>query len=128
MTFPRLRLLYVTGNSMYPGLAYGDCAIVKLRMDESEPLPSVGSIVLFRHGPKNWEFVKRVAATPGDLVPGSSETVPLHHVWVLGDNPKWSSDSRHFGAIAAAELVGTVILRIPIGIGPGATDSIAYDT
>jgi len=33
-------------------------------------------------------------------------TVPKGHVWVEGDNPTCSVDSRHFGAVPVALLVG----------------------
>ncbi|OWZ23231.1 Serine protease [Phytophthora megakarya] len=33
-------------------------------------------------------------------------TVPKGHVWVEGDNPTCSVDSRHFGAVPVALLIG----------------------
>eukprot|EP00644_Phytophthora_capsici_P017796 jgi/Phyca11/576993/estExt2_Genewise1.C_PHYCAscaffold_1000039 len=33
-------------------------------------------------------------------------TIPKGHVWVEGDNPTCSVDSRHFGAVPAALLIG----------------------
>lgn len=115
---PRLRILSITGHSMYPGLAHGDCAIVFCRPRGSRALPAVGTIAVFRHRPTGREFVKRVVAVSGALAPGTSELVPPNCIWVAGDNPRWSVDSRHIGPIPVDQVTGTVALRIPIGVRP----------
>ncbi|KAL4162323.1 hypothetical protein PRNP1_002870 [Phytophthora ramorum] len=65
-----------------------------------------------RHGET---ITKRILALEGDVVelqPRFDEerkgkiTVPKGHVWVEGDNPTCSVDSRHFGAVPAALLLG----------------------
>ena len=38
--------------------------------------------------------------------------VPPHHVWVEGDNPLYSTDSRHFGPLPISSLRGRVALRL----------------
>lgn len=45
--------------------------------------------------------VKRIAALEGDVVEfeGKKYTVPKDHFLALGDNPKESGDSRHYGAV-----------------------------
>ncbi|MFS1304267.1 S26 family signal peptidase [Streptosporangium longisporum] len=59
--------------------------------------------------------VKRVAAVQGDPVPasvphGAGETsVPGGCVVLLGDNPEESLDSRHFGYVPVADVVGKVV-------------------
>jgi len=46
--------------------------------------------------------------------------VPLHHVWLQGDNTRNSNDSRHYGALPVAMLRGRVCYRIwpPSEAGP----------
>ncbi|KAF4321558.1 hypothetical protein BBO99_00004592 [Phytophthora kernoviae] len=60
-------------------------------------------------------ITKRILALEGDVVELQPRfdkerqgkiTVPKGHVWVEGDNPTCSVDSRHFGAVPAALLIG----------------------
>lgn len=39
--------------------------------------------------------------------PVGSETVPSGHLFVMGDNRRFSKDSRHIGAVAMKDVVGT---------------------
>ena len=53
------------------------------------------------------DFVtKRVSAFEGEVVKyrEAKVVVPEGHIWVLGDNPKQSGDSRHFGAVPYENL------------------------
>jgi hypothetical protein len=90
---------------------------VRLR---SSPPPKVGSIVLFTL-PTTGEslLIKRVLASEGDSFPVPDTTqmsvVPNGHIYVLGDNPTWSLDSRQLGAIPVESVVGTVFWRFPVG-------------
>jgi hypothetical protein len=38
--------------------------------------------------------------------------VPPDHVWLEGDNPPRSTDSRHYGPVPASSLRGRVVLRL----------------
>ena len=42
-------------------------------------------------------------------------TVPEGAVFVLGDNIQASIDSRSFGPVPAGEIVGKVVLMLPVG-------------
>ena len=45
--------------------------------------------------------------------------VPPHHVWLEGDNPMHSTDSRHYGPIPESALRGRVVRRLwPLGTEP----------
>lgn len=89
---------------------------------------SVGDVVVVLHPTRAGSTVcKRVAALPGDQVllprgcPQSKKrgnrsqqllVVPDGHVWLHGDNPANSSDSRDYGSVPAAMIVGRVMTRI----------------
>jgi hypothetical protein len=117
-TISHLRVVSIAGHSMYPSLAHGDCVIVVCRTHDLQPLPKLGAIAVFRHGGSGRDFVKRVVAVGGDIAPGTSEPVPPNCIWVSGDNPRWSVDSTHIGPVPVDRVVGTIALRIPIGVRP----------
>jgi signal peptidase I len=132
----RCALLDVSGSSMVPAYRDGDRlpalrvparlvrggAVVAIRMRPAEgaagkdvtpgePLPTV--------------LIKRVAALPGDRMPGppsSTDVVPARHVNVLGDNRAAGYDSRHTGPGPFDRLAAVVLARIRHGVGPGAAD------
>ena len=66
-----------------------------------------------------YERGKATSNTSGQHSPSRHETtitVPPNHVWVEGDNPLESTDSRHYGPLPVSSLRGRVILRLwPIG-------------
>jgi signal peptidase I len=93
----------------------------------------VGDVVVVQHPARQGTVCKRVLGLPGDQVllrrplpadvllffPGLSSggrrqivTVPDGHVWVEGDNPANSSDSRHYGPVPMALVVGRVLARV----------------
>jgi nickel-type superoxide dismutase maturation protease len=89
-------LARVTGPSMAPTVRHGDRLLVR-RIARGAPVPG-GAVVLARF-PARPELlvVKRVRRS----VPGG--------VWVEGDNPLVTDDSRSFGT---AVPVGRVVLRL----------------
>ncbi len=121
-----LGLARVVGNSMAPALTDGDYVIYRRRR-QSSPAPALGSMVVFRLGGTNRSLlVKRVVALGGARGHhGQMEYgfVPARHVYVLGDNRQFSSDSREFGAIPVEDLIGEVVVRIHLPHKHGATDS-----
>ena len=51
--------------------------------------------------------------------------VPQNHVWLEGDNPLHSTDSRHYGPIPESSVRGRVVLRIwPIIVGSNSNATI----
>ncbi|MEU6425259.1 S26 family signal peptidase [Microbispora sp. NPDC046973] len=129
----RLLMVSVSGDSMRPAYRSGDRVLVRrvpagrLRR-EDVVLADVAGLVLERAGltrsqvtvdPGAGYVVKRVAAVPGDPVPAevpreADETaVPRGAFVLLGDNAGHSVDSRHFGYVPAAGLVGKVVRVLP---------------
>ncbi|CAK0782651.1 hypothetical protein CVIRNUC_005850 [Coccomyxa viridis] len=82
----------------------------------------IGDVVLARsmQNPKQ-TVCKRVLGMGGDEVrvrqssklgPGRTVLVPEGHVWLQGDNPVNSTDSRHYGPVPAALLRGRAFLKV----------------
>jgi signal peptidase I len=91
----------VAGGSMEPTLSSGDRVWIDVWTLRHRP-PRVGEIVLL-DGPGGQALVKRVARPPAGVGPGS--------VWVLGDAPAVSRDSRQFGAVPSTAVRGRVAWR-----------------
>lgn len=127
----RRRYAFVTvrGPSMSPTLVHGDWVLV----DRSRR-PRRGDVVALRlplaardawrdlevsdvdlRLPK-W-VIKRAVALGGDMTPGrpaGADRVPAGHVFVLGDNDR-SMDSRHWGPVAEAVVLGVATRRVRSG-------------
>lgn len=97
----------VSGRSMEPALFPGDLVIVDL-WSYRHRLPREGEIVLF-YGPEPAAapMVKRVASPPA-----GSRTIDFEkNVWLLGDNPGMSDDSRRFGPVPVGRIRGRLVWR-----------------
>ena len=89
---------------MRPTLEPGDWAIA---VDPGRVRP--GDIVVVGHPERpGFEMVKRVLSGPGDHAPDGSDLVG--RVWVEGDDPSSSTDSRSFGAVPVNLVRGRVAL------------------
>jgi signal peptidase I len=91
---------------------------------------SVGDVVVVQHPDRRGTVCKRILGLPGDMVvdPPSSEVrrnrnkrrvfehgllvIPDGHIWIEGDNPRNSADSRNYGPVPAAMIVGRVVCRV----------------
>ena len=95
----RLRFV-VRGESMEPSLFEGDELLVNPYAYRWRR-PSVGDVVLIQHPLRSdLRAVKRVAERrEGGL-------------WLLGDNPPASTDSRSYGLVPDTKLLGRVVRRI----------------
>ena len=92
----------VAGTSMLPTLEPGDWALA-VRVSARAPRRRRR-----RRTPRapGFELVKRVVHVPGDVAPDGPELVD--EIWIEGDEPEGSSDSRRFGPVA----VGRVRARV----------------
>ena len=130
-------IAFVSGNSMEPTLADGEL-MVFYRLDESYEENDL--VVIMRED--NLEYIKRIVATEGDIVEWNEEgtflingaeedrpfvlgdtqpmseeisypyEIPAGEYFVLGDNREDSRDSRTFGAVKEAEIIGRVFLHV----------------
>jgi signal peptidase I len=86
---------------------------------------SVGDVLVVQHKDRIGTVCKRVVGLPGDVVTKPSKprqrlrrrqsgmlVVPDGHIWVEGDNPWNSSDSRSYGSVPASLIVGRVLMRV----------------
>ena len=90
---PRIVLRRVVGESMLPTLKPGELLIgVKTKR------VSPGDIVIVNHN--GLDKVKRVKEVTKDSI------------YILGDNPRQSSDSRYFGYISINKILARVIWPI----------------
>ena len=93
----RRRRFRVAGDSMYPVLRDGDEVDVDLDAFRDRA-PRAGEIVLARHPFKSETvMVKRIARIEAD-----------GRVFLIGEDPLGSSDSRGFGALAPERILGLV--------------------
>ena len=87
---------------MQPTLEPGDRVLVR-RLGR-KPAPSLESVVVTWHPQRNkLRLIKRL------------KSVEETGLWLLGDNPAESTDSRQLGAVPANLLIGEVVGRLPLG-------------
>jgi nickel-type superoxide dismutase maturation protease len=92
----------VTGASMRPTLEPGDWA---LGVGPGRRGLRRGDVVVFDHPERpGFEVVKRLRWTDDD--PTSTGNV----LWVMGDDPAGSTDSRQFGPVSEAQVRGRLVL------------------
>jgi len=83
---------------MLPTLQEGDQVLVRVGGAHVEP----GAVVLVQHPHRSDQrLVKRV-----------EHITPDGALFVVGDNPKASTDSRAFGAIPRGNLLGVIVGRL----------------
>ena len=89
---------------MRPTLEPGDWAIA-IAPGRVRP----GDVVVVEHpGRPGFEMVKRVGSVPGDRAPQGTSVAD--GVWVEGDDPSRSTDSRSLGPVPAELVRGRVVL------------------
>ena len=87
---------------MQPTLEPGDRVLV--RRLRRKPAPSLGSVVVTWHPQRSeLRLIKRLSRLDST------------GLWLLGDNPAESTDSRQLGAVPTKLLIGDVVGRLPLG-------------
>jgi signal peptidase I len=106
----RSRRFVVREDSMAPLLEVGDRLLVDPEAYRDRE-PARGDVVVARDPERpGATLVKRVGAIPGDR-PTFGDPVPPNTVYLLGDRADLSRDSRAFGPVPRASLVGRVWYR-----------------
>jgi len=125
----------VSGPSMLPGLQTDDYVLVN-KIAYLFHTPERGDVIVFHYPLDTSEdFIKRVIGLPGDTVSLDNKTVqvdgvvlhepyiseaynpsgktikvPMDEYFVLGDNRPLSDDSRDWGFVPKADLVGKAVI------------------
>ena len=107
------------GPSMLPTFnASGDIVLLE-RFSPRMAKLSRGDVVVARSPTNAKQTVcKRIKAVEGDQVTVNNLfkdkliTVPKGYLWLEGDNPNNSTDSRHYGPIPAALVTGRVFAKV----------------
>jgi signal peptidase S26 family len=69
-----------------------------------------GDVLVIEHPERpGFEIVKRVRAIVGDRTP-AGDALGEEEIWVEGDSPDGSTDSRHFGPVRMEDVRGRVRL------------------
>ncbi len=99
----------IASESMQPQTLKGDRVVVD-KTAYNRFSPNRGDIIVFIYpDDRSKVYIKRIAALPGETIrlsDGSTYKVPHGEVYVLGDNAGSSRDSRYFGAVPLADVLG----------------------
>lgn len=128
--------LQTNGPSMMPTLnEMGDIVLVDKLSPRWRPIQRNEVVIADSSYKRDFAICKRVIGLPGDIIhppraaqrlyhtPSRSIVVPPGHVWLEGDNPQNSIDSRHYGPVPAALIRGRVCAKLwPL------TEAGAFDT
>lgn len=96
-SFSKYKLFRVEGDSMFPSLKNGNFVLINPAFE-----PKIGDIVLAAHPfKKSVKIIKRIKEINAD-----------NRYFLIGDNPKESTDSRSFGTIAKKDILGKVEAKL----------------
>lgn len=99
-------IVVVSGSSMEPTLTDGQVLIL-LKSAYWISEPKTDDIVVVQHGTE--QYIKRIAACPGEVPPDEEDPLPENRYYILGDNRDVSIDSRSFGSIPKNLIIGRIL-------------------
>jgi inner membrane protease subunit 1 len=108
------RPIYIWHQPMIPVSQLGPITWTEAWEHIKSPL-SVGDVVVSQNPNRPGTICKRIVGLPGDRIllwNGDMVIVPDYHVWLEGDNPSNSLDSRQSGPIPMALLRGRAVARL----------------
>jgi hypothetical protein len=100
------------GDSMAPTLKMGDVMLEVSIPKTCHNGYKKGEIVTFKSNEFEGNFCKRIKHLENEEVifKDKTITIPKDHIWVEGDNPSNSYDSRHFGPIHIDSIFSRVLM------------------
>ena len=105
----------VSGESMAPTFSSGDYLIIDELTYNFLQEPQKGEVVVFRYpqDPSKY-FIKRIVGLPGEelVVDGVEWKMGENEYFVMGDNNRFSLDSRSWGALPRENITGRALLRL----------------
>ena len=105
----------VAGESMAPTFSSGDYLIIDELTYNFINEPQKGEVVVFRYpqDPSKF-FIKRIVGLPGEelVVDGVEWKMGENEYFVMGDNSRFSLDSRSWGALPRENITGRALLRL----------------
>jgi signal peptidase I len=118
----RYGVIVVQGSSMLPTYRGGERVLVR----KGPRAIRLGDAIVFRtpgdvrgSGNPPW-IIKRVVAVDGGQIAeryrdkAGTCLVPARCIWVVGDSPEASWDSRHFGPVQSESVLGVAVRRLLI--------------
>lgn len=115
-----LMFCHIETGSMEPAVVHDDFVIFD-NTTGNRMSPQKDAVVLFYYpDDRSKRYVKRLAGLPGDTVvidSANTIVVPHGHIYVLGDNRQHAEDSRTFGPVPLADVIG-VARQVYFSLGP----------
>lgn len=106
---------------MSPALYPGDYLICESLSSTLGLIKKGNLVVIEPPSQPGLRVIKRVAGVESDIInldANSALTVPPGHLFVLGDNPARSTDSRSHGPVPTTSVVGVARIRYRKGSRP----------
>lgn len=112
----------VSGPSMFPTFSgQGDIVLVDATTRWNDTIKPGDIVICSRPVDPSENIIKRVTAVADEVVvvyPDRDHAdirrvqVPPGHIWIQGDNPTHSLDSRQYGAVPLALVRGRVVMQL----------------